>query len=250
MFAKPFKEVLKLEMLTSTANLLPHGNGQGKRTVTLLTEGGYFYPVISHHSYVDRQRAHTAPQGAGRIRGQRPMHKTTFVFGKAPWSAQQAYLTTSKQNFGGSKSLNPSRRPPLCPSMHKSQVKLTRPELDGPDEWNTHYNGTFIEKPIIPANRLHLTSLVNRIDQTEGADMKESIKMNTSATNYFSQYNRIHNKLGHILGPGVPRDYPVRQEYNVITGETGGAAWKEDNRRISGNRYLNQLRREQTSLLG
>ena len=76
-----------------------------------------------------------------------------------------------------------------------------------------------VNDSVFQANRLHLTSLVNRIDQTEGADMKESIKMNTSPTNYFSQYNRIHNKLGHILGPGVPRDYPVRQEYNVITGE-------------------------------
>ena len=72
---------------------------------------------------------------------------------------------------------------------------------------------------IFQANRLHLTSLVNRIDQTEGANMKESIKMDSKPTNYFSQYNRIHNKLGHMLGPGVPQDYPVRQEYNVITGK-------------------------------
>ena len=66
---------------------------------------------------------------------------------------------------------------------------------------------------------MHLTSLVNRIDQTEGADMKHSIKMDARPTNYFTQYNRIHNKLGHMLGTGVPRDYPVRQEYNVITGK-------------------------------
>ena len=55
------------------------------------------------------------------------------------------------QNFGGSKSLNPSRRPPQCPSMHTSQIKLTRP-LDGPEDWNTHYGGTFTEKPIIPVS--------------------------------------------------------------------------------------------------
>lgn len=83
-------------MLTPSPSL-PPGFGQGKRTVTLLTEGGCFYPVISNLSYVDRQRAHSAPQGAGRIRGLRPMHKTTFLFGKAPWNAKQAYQTTSKQ---------------------------------------------------------------------------------------------------------------------------------------------------------
>lgn len=48
--------------------------------------------------------------------------------------------------------------------------------------------------------------------------MKESIKMDTGAPNYFTQYTRIHNKLGNLLGTGIPRDYPVRQEYNVITG--------------------------------
>ena len=74
-----------------------HGFGQGKRTITLLTEDGCNYPIISNLSYVDRQRSHSAPQGAGRIRGLRPMHKTTFVFGKAPWIAKQSYLTTSKQ---------------------------------------------------------------------------------------------------------------------------------------------------------
>ena len=84
-------------MLTSTSAPFPHGNGQGKRAITLLTEGGYYCPIISELSYADRQRAHSAPQGAGRIRGLRPMHKTTFVFGKPPWTAKQAYQTTSKQ---------------------------------------------------------------------------------------------------------------------------------------------------------
>ena len=55
------------------------------------------------------------------------------------------------QNFGGSKSLNPVRRPPLCPSMHTSQIKLVHPR-DENSEWNTHYANTFIEKPIIPVS--------------------------------------------------------------------------------------------------
>ncbi|XP_045213391.2 uncharacterized protein LOC123564121 [Mercenaria mercenaria] len=237
-------------MLTKTPGQVTIGNGQGKRAVTLLTEGGCYYPVISHYSYQDRQlRAQSAPNNAGRIRGMRPMHRTTMQIGKPPWCANDSYITSSKRNFGGSKGLNPVRRPPLCPSMHKSQIKLVHPE-DESSARNTHYTHTFMEKPIIPANRLHLTSLVNRIDQTEGADMKESIKMHSEPQNYFTQYTRIHSKLGNVLGTGAPRDYPVRQEYNVITGETGGAAWKENNRRISGDKLLHSLRREQTSILG
>lgn len=245
-----FKYKIKMpEMLTQSSGPATIGNGQGKRVVTLLTDGGCYYPIISHFSFQDNPiRAQSAPHNAGRIRGLRPMHRTTMMFAKPPWNAKDGFLTTSKKNFGGSKSLNPVRRPPLCPSMHKSQIKLEHP--DGEQDWNTHYTHTFIEKPIIPANRLHLTSLVNRIDQQEGADMKQSIKVEPGPPTYFTQYKRIHSKLGNMLGPGVPRDYPVRQEYNVITGETGGPAWKENNRRISGDKVLHALRREHTSLLG
>lgn len=238
-------------MLTQTSGTtIGHPHGQGKRVVTLLTEGGYYYPIISHYSHQDRQlRAQSAPQNAGRVRGMRSMHQTTMAIAKPPWTANETYLTTSKKNFGGSKGLNPVRRPPLCPSMHKSQIKLAHPE-DGESHRNTNYTHSFIEKPIIPANRLHLTSLVNRINQQEGADMKQSIQVDPGSPNYFTQYTRIHSKLGNMLGTGVPRDYPVRQVYNVITGETGGAAWKVDNRRISGDKVLHALRREQTSILG
>ena len=76
----------------------PLGNGQGKRAVTLLTEGGCFYPIISNYSYTDRQlRARSAPQNAGRIRGTRPMHQTSLMIAKAPWMAEQSYLTTTKR---------------------------------------------------------------------------------------------------------------------------------------------------------
>lgn len=48
--------------------------------------------------------------------------------------------------------------------------------------------------------------------------MKQSIKVDPGPHNYFTQYTRIHSKLGNVLGTGVPREYPVRQEYNFITG--------------------------------
>jgi hypothetical protein len=57
------------------------------------------------------------------------------------------------QYFTGSKSLNPVRRPPLCPSMHRSQIKMSHP-ADETQGWNTDYTGTYIEKDIIPVGLL------------------------------------------------------------------------------------------------
>lgn len=57
------------------------------------------------------------------------------------------------QYFTGSKSLNPVRRPPLCPSMHRSQIKMSHP-ADEKQGWNTDYTGTYIEKDIIPVGLL------------------------------------------------------------------------------------------------
>lgn len=50
--------------------------------------------------------------------------------------------------------------------------------------------------------------------------MKQSIQVESAPCNYFTQYTRIHSKLGNTLGTGVPRDYPVRKDYNVITGKS------------------------------
>ena len=78
------------------------------------------------------------------------------------------------QNFGGSKSLNPSRRPPLCPSMHTSQIKLTRPASDGPADWNTHYTGAFVEKPIIPVSDCILNYLKRHFSKLFGSIYKHN----------------------------------------------------------------------------
>lgn len=62
-------------------------------------------------------------------------------------------ITFILQYFTGSKSLNPVRRPPLCPSMHRSQIKMSHP-ADEKQGWNTDYTGTYIEKDIIPVGLL------------------------------------------------------------------------------------------------
>ena len=85
-------------MLTHGEKPVPLGLGQGKRAVTILTEGGCFYPVISHYSYLDRhERSRSAPQNTGRIRGTRPMHRTTMTMGKAPWTPDEVYTTSAQR---------------------------------------------------------------------------------------------------------------------------------------------------------
>ena len=67
---------------------------------------------------------------------------------------------------------------------------------------------------------MHLTSFANRIKQTDGCKARESMKQNSAdqPMNYFTQYKRVHGKLGYLLGSGSGRSVPVRQSYNVFTG--------------------------------
>ncbi|XP_022319373.2 uncharacterized protein LOC111122103 isoform X3 [Crassostrea virginica] len=206
--------------------------GQGKTACTILTEDGCIYPVVSSLSYNDRTKS--APYQHGR--GVRAMHRSTLTLTKPPWSPAEEFKTTNKQYYSGSKSLNPVRRPPLCPSMHRSQWSIGQNMQD--TTFDTEYAKTYFEKDIIPANRLHLTSLVNRIDQTEGKDMRTTVHTDPQAPSYWSQYNRIHGKLGQMRGPGVERERLVRQSYNIFTGEEVGPAWNSNNKRTSGNRVL------------
>lgn len=206
--------------------------GQGKTACTILTEDGCIYPVISSLSYSDRTKS--APYQYGR--GVRAMHKSTLTIAKPSWSPKDDFKTTNKQYYSGSKSLNPVRRPPLCPSMHRSQWSIGQNMAD--TTFDTEYSKTYFEKDIIPANRLHLTSLVNRIDQTEGKDMKTTVHTDPFAPSYWSQYNRIHGKLGQMRGPGVERERVVRQSYNIFTGEEVGPAWNSENKRADNNWYL------------
>ena len=70
-------------------------NGQGKSATTILTEGGYIYPIVSSTCYNDRFRIKSAPYVFGR--GVRPMHQSTLTLGKPPWDCSEDYKTTSNQ---------------------------------------------------------------------------------------------------------------------------------------------------------
>ncbi|XP_067671505.1 uncharacterized protein [Haliotis asinina] len=219
--------------------------GQGKTATTLLTEDGCYFPIVAHGTYRERQKALSAPFKRGW--GARPMHATTLLIAKAPWEPD--YTTTTKQYHGGSKTLNPVARATPAPSMHVSQYHLSVPHRDNP--WHTNYSQDFTAKECPSASQLHVTAHAKSQEQRSGSEVKAVIHVSNDPPSYWSQYNRIHSKLGHMLGPGVSREYPVRKQYNFITGTMGAPAWKEDNRRVSGNRVLRSIRTkvENTSII-
>lgn len=77
----------------------------------------------------------------------------------------------------------------------------------------------------LQANRLHLTSLINRVNQIEGHEVKDAVKPSEGPMSYFTQYKRVHDKLGHLRGPGAKKEYPVREEYDILTGRVHGVFW-------------------------
>lgn len=82
------------------------------------------------------------------------------------------------------------------------------------------YNFVCHTQSLIPqANRLHKVSLVNRIDQTEGGQVKQVFNTDPSHPSYWTQYKRVHDKLGYVLGPGTQKYKPIKQQFNFFTGK-------------------------------
>lgn len=214
------------------ASAPPPGFGQGKRVATILADQGDIVTMVSDTPFHVRSR-HVTDARAG-TRGVRTMHRTTL---KIPTQSYTSYTTTSHTNFGGSVTLEPAERPQPYPSQHTSQIALGGQQRS----WNTDYKSTFIDKDVQPARQLHQPSFENKLLMAEGAGLKRvvtSVVDGQSGNRCWSQYNRVHNKLGAMLGPGEPRERPVRQAYNPVTGAHQGPAWKESNRRVSANRVL------------
>ena len=89
---------------------------------------------------------------------------------------------------------------------------MTFKEMHMPCSYDKHFYVLF------KANRLHLVSFQHKINQTGGDDMKDSVYADLTPTSYWTQNNRVHGKLGHMLGPGVPRERQVRKSFNILTG--------------------------------
>ncbi|BFZ03536.1 hypothetical protein BsWGS_06575 [Bradybaena similaris] len=215
--------------------------GQGKTATTILTEGGYYYPVIhepfSHRAYYGR--SHPSTSSSIPRKGDRPMHRTTLTIAKPPWSPD--YTTTHKQNFSGSKTLEPATLQSRCRSMHTSRIQFGTDDV--PDRFISDHMSTYSKQDRTVSAKPYLKSFKNMLNQMEGAKVKDVIKPDKEPQSYWSQYNRIHNKLGLVRGPGVEREYPIRLQYDVITGEEKGQTWKPNNLRVSGNRVLHGMRR-------
>lgn len=48
--------------------------------------------------------------------------------------------------------------------------------------------------------------------------IKQDLVQDKNEPSYWTQYTRTHSLLGAKRGAGVPRDYPNRSSYNVLTG--------------------------------
>lgn len=48
--------------------------------------------------------------------------------------------------------------------------------------------------------------------------IKQDLVQDKNEPSYWTQYTRTHSLLGAKRGVGVPRDYPNRRSYNVLTG--------------------------------
>lgn len=81
-----------------------------------------------------------------------PIHTVSVFLDQAifepffPWYICEFFF----QYYSGSKSLNPVRRPPLCPSMHRSQWSIGQNMAD--TTFDTEYSKTYFEKDIIPVS--------------------------------------------------------------------------------------------------
>ncbi|CAH1794897.1 unnamed protein product [Owenia fusiformis] len=224
-------------ILYPRARTLPILNtGQCQNTI-MLKYMGYQYPAISEQSYKDR----SAQQKWEHKRGSRPMHKTTLSLESKPMSDKDTYTTTSKQFHGGRKDLAPAEIPTPGMNMHMNQFNIG-PTLER--QWGTQYGSHFRDKKVKTPFEVHYPSYDNFLKQTEGTGVKSTIKTAPEPPSYWSQYNRIHSKLGMMRGNGVAREYPVRASYNILTGEETGPAWQEENRRSSGNRVLYSKRQD------
>ncbi|ELT99744.1 hypothetical protein CAPTEDRAFT_226857 [Capitella teleta] len=218
------------------------GHGLCKHATTILgDQGGLVYLVTDTPKLA---RCKEVPPHV-TYKGARPLHRTTL---KMHATEHPSYDTTNQKFHGGKIGLCLPERDQPYPSQHFSQFDLFhRTNLASPSDvhemkCSTHYDEEFSAKGTGegPA-RLHFPSFLNKMTMNEGSGVKSVMlppKGDQRTGRFWTQYNRVHNRLGAALGPGVPRERPVLSAHNPITGSYQGPSTKEDNRRISGNRVL------------
>lgn len=221
----------------STVAQCVSGYGQGADTSAVLTNHSKYITIIADEPYFSRHtRSRTFPQARHR-KGTRPMHKTTLTYEVRP--VQTSYVSCMKSNFSGQKNLQPSRRPPPCPSLHTSQFSIgIVPEHD----LVTHSKKTFVRHHTSPAKEIHEDNIRwNR--QMAGVDMIQSTRQQGSQEmNFSTTYCNVHDFLGTQRGPGVRRIPTIPFSHNIITGEPQSSPLGDDFRLTSGNKILRRAR--------
>ena len=72
---------------------------------------------------------------------------------------------------------------------------------------------------LLQPSRLHYPTYENKMRNTEGGDVRHVMRVVELAQPHVTQYARVHNKLGVLLGPGVGRHQSARRQYNILTGK-------------------------------
>ncbi|XP_074648021.1 uncharacterized protein LOC141903689 [Tubulanus polymorphus] len=147
-------------------------------------------------------------------KGARPMHLVTHLINEP---SEPDYISSTKQAFSGRKDLKATEKPNLCRSMHSSQIRFSNDNSTW-QEGSKYYND-YQRKQSMPANQLHESSLVNRINMVEGDGFRNAVNYQTWKPNYWTEYSRIHNTLGFMRGTGAPRPLAERRHYNIINGQ-------------------------------
>ncbi|XP_001640407.2 uncharacterized protein LOC5520586 [Nematostella vectensis] len=225
----------------STAAEIRTGYAQGTDTAAVLTNHSKYITIIADEPYFSRHYRPVATSNFHR-KGTRPTHRTTLTFEVCPFKT--SYKSTFKENFSGSKTAQPSKRPPAFPSQHTSQFNI------GPSQdhlLNTRTRETYITHDIKPSSQTHEHNQ-RWNHQMAGHDMVQSTRYkNSSQINFETTYSSVHDSLGKQRGPGVRMCYPTQQRYNIITG-SDRPSFEGDYHRISGNRVLHSARAGQESI--
>ncbi|XP_013417619.1 uncharacterized protein LOC106178815 [Lingula anatina] len=216
---------------------------QGQKTATILSNTAGHVTVIPDTTFNDRRTEMRRGIDLPRKRGSREMHRTTMTFETNP--VKPDFGSTARKSYSGTRHLpSPEKaRGPRYPYLHMSQFDLG---TSSRTDWTSTNSRNYFQKDINPASVIHWPTLENKLNMNQGSQMRQVLVQPDNQYTYWTQYSRIHNKLGAVLNPDVPRELrnpPIRKQYNILTGEIVGPAWSEENRRTSGNRVLYGSRR-------
>lgn len=217
--------------------ILRRGNfGQGHSSGTLFTDQGAFPCIVPY----DDRASELRREAPFPRKGSRAMHQTTITV-QNPEVLD--YATTSHEVHGGSRFLPAPQRQPRARSMHASQIVLGQP-TPGAEPEQSHASRTYTTKEVLPHYKIHYPIVLNKIQSVESRDVRSCLQPDTF-TNYFTQYRRTHDFLGNVLDSAaesskgaIPRPPASKKRFHVLTGEPIGNVWSSNNRRISGNRLL------------